>query len=176
MSDPTPPTGTLRHVSTPPKQPVGHTIETGIIKLGNVVSFLILAIMLLTTYEVIARYFFNSPTAWAWPINRQLFAIFALVGGAYTMAHGMHIRIEMLQERLGPTKKMVVRCLSLVCLCAFLGVLIWQGISLGYTSLSNREVMPGVFRMPLYPIKLFMPLAAFLFLIEGVVRFLQKKL
>lgn len=176
MSDPTTPPGARGHVSTSPKRPVGHTIETGIIKFGDVVSFLILVIMLLTTYEVIARYFFNSPTAWAWPINRQLFAIFALVGGAYTMAHGMHIRIEMLQERFSPGIKALVRCLSLICLLAFLGVLTWQGLSLGWTSFSNREVLPGVFRMPLYPVKLFLPLAAVLFILEGIVRFLQKKL
>lgn len=176
MSDGTSTHDAHRPVTPPAGTTIGGAIETGIIKLGNVVSFLILVIMLFTSYEVFARYFFNSPTSWAWPVNRQLFAIFALVGGAYTMAHGMHIRIEMLQERFKPGIKLLVRCLSLVCLFAFLGVLIWQGVSLGWTSLSNREVMPGVFRMPLYPIKLFLPLAAFLFLLEGIVRFLQKKL
>lgn len=176
MSDPNPSPDRSGPAASPAKLSAGSRIETGIIRFGNGVSLLILLIMLFTTYEVIARYFFNSPTAWTWPINRQLFAIFALVGGAYTMAHGLHIRIEMFQERFGPIIKLLVRCLSLVCLCAFMGVLIWQGFSLGWASLSTKEVLPGVFRMPLYPIKLFVPLAAMLFLIEGVVRFVQKKL
>jgi TRAP-type mannitol/chloroaromatic compound transport system permease small subunit len=176
MSDTPSSHGTEGPTSMPVRPSVGGAIEGGIIKLGNIVSFLILLIMFLTAYEVTARYLFNSPTSWAWSVNRQLFAIFALVGGAYTMAHGMHIRIEMLQERFGPGMKLLVRCLSLACLFGFLGVLIWQGVSLGWTSFANREIMPGVFRMPLYPVKLFLPLATLLFLIEGVVCFFQKKL
>ncbi|MFH0725634.1 MAG: TRAP transporter small permease subunit [Pseudomonadota bacterium] len=162
--------------STSAGRGVGDAIETGIIRFGNVVSFLILIIMFFTTYEVLARYLFNRPTSWVWLINRQLFAIFALVGGAYTMAHGMHIRIEMLQERYGPVMKIVVRFLGLFCLFAFLGVLVWEGASLGWFSFGNREYTPGNFKMPLYPVKLFLPLATFLFLIEGIVCFFKKKL
>jgi TRAP-type C4-dicarboxylate transport system permease small subunit len=176
MSDNAPSHGSVERRPAAAKPAFGSVIETGIIKFGNVISVLILIITFLTTYEVFARYFFNSPTSWAWPINRQLFAIFALVGGAYTMAHGMHIRIEMLQERFGPGMKLAVRFLSLLCLFIFLGVLVWQGISFGWTALTDMEVLPGVFKLPVYPVKMFLPLAALLFLIEGVVCFFQKKL
>lgn len=155
---------------------VGDAIETGIIRFGNIISLLILFMMLFTTYEVFARYLFNRPTSWVWLINRQLFAIFALVGGSYTMAHGMHIRIEMLLERYNPVMKTVIRCVSLLCLTGFLGVMIWQGAKLGWISFGNREYVPGNFKMPLYPVKLFLPLATFLFLIEGIVCFFKKKL
>lgn len=161
---------------TSPGRSVGDAIETGIIRFGDIVSFLILIIMFFTTYEVVARYVFNRPTSWVWLVNRQLFAIFALVGGAYAMAHGMHIRIEMLLERYNPIMKFIIRCLSLCCLIGFLGVLIWQGAALGWISLGNREFSPGIFKMPLYPVKLFLPIAAFLFLLEGLVCFYKKKL
>jgi TRAP-type mannitol/chloroaromatic compound transport system permease small subunit len=162
--------------TSPAGRVLGDAIETGIIRFGNIVSFFILIIMLFTTYEVLARYLFNRPTSWVWLINRQLFAIFALVGGSYTMAHGMHIRIEMLLERFNPVMKIVIRCVSLLCLIGFLGVMIWQGATLGWISFGNKEFVPGNFKMPLYPVKLFLPLAAFLFLIEGIVCFFKKKL
>jgi len=151
-------------------------IEGGIISFGNMASCLILFIMFFTTYEVVARYFFNNPTSWVWLVNRQLFAIFALVGGSYAMAHGTHIRIEILLERCNPFMKRLIQCLGLVFLLGFLGVLIWQGALLGWISFSNREFSTGNFKMPLYPVKLFLPLATLLFLIEGIVRFVKKKL
>lgn len=158
------------------KKSVGDRIEAGIISFGNLVSCLILLIMFFTTYEVVARYFFNSPTSWVWLVNRQLFAIFALVGGSYAMAHGTHIRIEILLENCNPLMKRLIQCLGLAFLCGFLGVLIWEGSSLGWISFTNREFSTGNFKMPLYPVKLFLPLATLLFLIEGIVRFVKKKL
>lgn len=154
----------------------GDAIEAGIMKFGNIVSYLILFIMFFTTYEVVARYFFNSPTSWVWLVNRQLFAIFALVGGSYAMAHGMHIRIEIILERCHPVLKRAIQWLGLACLCGFLGVLIREGASLGWISFINREFSTGNFKMVLYPVKLFLPLATLLFLLEGVVRFIKKKL
>lgn len=155
---------------------IGNVIEGGVVRFGNLISFLILLIMLFTSYEVCSRYFFNRPTSWVWLVNRQLFAVFALVGGAYTMAHGMHIRIEMLMERYNPVMKWVVRSLSLGCAFIFLGVLIWDGSVLGWISFGNKEFTPGNFHMPLYPVKLFLPFAATLFLIETIVSFFKKKL
>lgn len=157
-------------------QRTGRLVESVVMKLGKAVSLLIIVIMLLTTWEVVSRYAFNRPTSWAWIINRQLFAVFALVGGAFTMAHGMHIRIEMLYDRFPQRVQFAVRCLSLICLLGFLGVLVWKGALLGWDSFVRREVATGVFSMPLYPVKLFIPVAALLFILEGLVCFFRKKL
>jgi TRAP-type mannitol/chloroaromatic compound transport system permease small subunit len=114
-------------------------------KIGKAASFLIFLIMTITTVEVVARYVFNHPTIWVWPVNRQLFGVFILFAGIYTMSKGDHIRIEILY------------------------VLIWQGSWMGWNSYTVGETASGAFRIPLYPLKLLIPIAAFLFLLEGII-------
>lgn len=137
-------------------------------KTGKIVCYLILVIMAITTWEVVSRYVFNQPTLWVWPINRQLFGVFILIAGAYTMSKEGHIRVEILYDFFPPAMKTFARWTTLVCLVLFLGVLIWQGALMGWNSWKVGEVASGAFRIPLYPLKLLIPLAIFLFLLEGI--------
>jgi TRAP-type mannitol/chloroaromatic compound transport system permease small subunit len=143
--------------------------------IGNAASLLIIAIMGIVTYEVIARYVFNAPTSWAWLINKQLFGVFVLIAGGYTMIHENHIRIEMLSERFPSKVKNAVRWLTLLAGFCFLGALLWKSCVMGLESWQTKEVAVGVFRLPLYPLKLFMPVAVFLFLLGCITTTLRKK-
>jgi TRAP-type mannitol/chloroaromatic compound transport system permease small subunit len=144
-------------------------------KTGKAVSLLIILIMVITTIEVVARYAFNSPTIWAWPINKQLFGVFILFGGAYTLLYGGHIRIEVLYNRFPRRMKFIAELIALVCFVAFIGVLVWQGVWMAANSLMSGERASGTFHIPLYPFKILIPIAAFLFLLEGIAAFLRRK-
>jgi len=138
-------------------------------KTGKAVSFLIFLIMVITTVEVVARYVFNSPTIWVWPINRQLFGIFILFAGVYTMSKREHIRIEIFYDHFPPGMKLIAKVIALAAFISFIGVLILQGAWMGWNALEVGETASGAFRIPLYPLKLLVPVAAFLFLLEGIV-------
>jgi TRAP-type mannitol/chloroaromatic compound transport system permease small subunit len=144
-------------------------------KTGKVVSLLIVFMMIITTTEVVARYVFNNPTIWAWPINRQLFGVFILFGGVYTLLHGGHIRVEVLYGRFSPKMKSIANLIALVCFLVFIGVLVWQGSLMAGNSLMSGERASGTFHIPLYPFKMLIPIAAFLFLLEGIADFFRKK-
>ena len=74
-------------------------------KASKPASFLVFFMMLITSTEVIARYVFNHPTTWAWPLNRQIFGVFILVAGAYAMSKREHIRIEILYDHFPQKSK-----------------------------------------------------------------------
>ena len=143
-------------------------------KTSKPASILVFVMALVTVTEVVGRYVFNHPTIWAWPLNRQIFGIFILVAGAYTMSKGEHIKIEILYDHFPPKIKRIARLLSLACLVSFLGVLVWQSSWMGWNSLMMDEKASGAFRIPLYPFKLLIPVAAFLFLIQGIVVFFRR--
>jgi len=42
-------------------------------KITKPASLLVFIMMCITATEVVARYAFNYPTIWAWPLNRQIF-------------------------------------------------------------------------------------------------------
>ena len=61
---------------------------------GIMASFAIVPLVLATCYEVLARYVFDAPTIWAYEIGYTLTGSHFLLGMAYTLAVGAHIRID----------------------------------------------------------------------------------
>ena len=69
-------------------------------RVGQVTSYLILGIIAITIWEVFWRYGFNRPTIWVHETSEHLFAIFFLLGGAYTLSQGGHVRVDVLTTKL----------------------------------------------------------------------------
>jgi len=140
-------------------------------KLGGAVSLIILPIMIMGCFEVVSRYVFNSPTSWVWAVDSHLFGVLILFGGGYAALHGNHIRIEVLYDRFGPRMRLVSEVLSLVCLLLFLGILLWQGYLMAEMSAGNREILRGTFHLPIYPLKILIPVAVFMFILQEAANF-----
>lgn len=144
-------------------------------KLGSIVCFLILLIMLAIGTSTISRYFFNEPMTIVWPFTRQIFGIFVLVGAAYTLLYDKHIRVEIFYDFFPAWLKGVSRAVSLLCFLAFLGALTWQGVVMAKISLMLKEVSTHWSRIPIYPFKILLPIVTFLFLLQGIAFFLGAK-
>ncbi len=150
-------------------------IDTISLKSGKVFCLTVFIMMLVTTLDVIARYVFNSPLLWGWLLNRQLFGLFIIFAGVYAMATGSHIRIEIFYDHFPPRIKLIAKIICVASFVLFMGVLISQGFWMGINSLKMRELAAGAFRLPLYPLKLLIPIVAILFLLEGVIFFLKEE-
>ena len=146
-------------------------IDTIVEKSARITSYLVFIMMLVTTLDVVARYVFNRPLLWGWLLNRQLFGIFILFAGVYTLFKGEHIRIEILYDHFPPRAKKVAKLIGLLAFFSFMGVLVWQASWMGWNSLMMNEKAAGAFRIPWYPFKLLIPAVAFLFLLEGIAAF-----
>ena len=150
------------------------TIDTIIEKMGRGVSLLIFGIMIITTVEVVLRYVFNHPTMWVWPINRQLFGLFILFAGIFTMHKEDHIKVEILYDLFPPKVKSIAKYIALVSFLLFIIALILQGSRMAWNAWLVKEKLSGAFRFPVYPLKILIPVTAFLFLIEGIIVFSRK--
>lgn len=142
---------------------------------GKVAGFLPIVMMSFITYEVVRRYAFSNPTKWVWLTNKQVFGVFILFAGVYAMAEGAHIRIEMLYNRFPSKLKLLSRLISLIMCGFFLICLIWQSSWMAWESFIVREKAVGVFHMPLYPLKILIPVISFIFLLEALASFILKK-
>lgn len=150
---------------------IKHIIEM----VGQAVSILILFIMAIVTYEVISRYVFNAPTSWAWQINRQLFGVFVIIGGSYALIHKNHIQIEMLYAHFPPAMKNIIRWLTLMAALIFLGSLLWKSAVMGLDAWQTGETATGVFKLPYYPLKMFIPVGVALFIIGCIAMYGRKE-
>jgi len=67
--------------------------------LGRAAAWCFAAIVLVMVYEVVARYAFGAPTRWALEVSIALASVGFVLGGAFCMAEGTHMRIDLLTER-----------------------------------------------------------------------------
>jgi len=143
-------------------------------KTGGVVSVLALVMIFIVVIKVVARYVFDVPFIWGFPISRQVFGVFILFAGVYAMLKGTHLRVEVLYNRFSPKAKLYARLIDLAAFFIFMAVLIWQAGWMAGNSIINTELSQGTPKVPLYVIKTFIPVVAFLFLLEGISAFFRK--
>ena len=63
---------------------------------GHVIKYLIIALILVLTIEVTARYVFDKPTIWVLETSKMLLGIIGTWGWAYTHKHHGHVRVDIL--------------------------------------------------------------------------------
>jgi TRAP-type mannitol/chloroaromatic compound transport system permease small subunit len=75
---------------------------------GATTAWLVAPLILATVYDVAARYLFNLPTQWAYEVGYMMMGAHALLGMAYTLREGGHIRIDAFTQKFSQTTKAVV--------------------------------------------------------------------
>lgn len=142
---------------------------------GIVVSWLIVPMVLSLVYEVSARYFFNAPTIWAYDVTFMTYGTFFMLGAAYTMQRGGHIRTDTFYADWSPrTQGMVDTICYLVIffppLLIFLSVT-WDFFWVSYMRDERSVTSPWLPRI--WPLKAVLPLTCILLLLQGVAELLR---
>ncbi|NMB42420.1 MAG: TRAP transporter small permease subunit [Firmicutes bacterium] len=142
-------------------------------KTSNYIQFLVLVMMLIVVISVVTRYFLKIGFIWALPINRQLWGVFILFAGSYTMLMNRHLNIEVLTSRLPFAIQFCLKILNLLIFISVLGIIIWQSSKVALNSVLLRELSQGTPKIPLYTIKTAIPLLCVVFLFQGIASLLR---
>ena len=137
---------------------------------GTWIAWLNIPLVLAVSYEVVARYGFNAPTIWAYDVSFMLYATIFMLGAAYALHKGAHIRTDFFFEKWSIRTRGVIDSVAYIvfffpALAVFLyvsGAEGWYSFEIGETS----EQSP--WRPILWPFKMVVPLACALLLIQGV--------
>ncbi len=78
-------------------------VERCNLALGMVSGLGILAMGIILTYEVVCRYFFNSPTIWVQETSTYLYMWTMLAAASYTLQARKHVHVDLVIDRL-PTR------------------------------------------------------------------------
>jgi len=140
---------------------------------GKVSGFLIYPGLILILYEIVARYVFKDPTTWVHDVNQQLFAFLYIIGGAYVLRYKSHISMDLIYGRLNLRKKAIIGIIVFPFLFAFCGALLWHGSLFASESLRILELTGTTSHLPIYFIKLAIPLAAFLIMLQALLDFVR---
>lgn len=131
------------------------TIERITTSIGIMASFAIVPLVLATCYEVLARYVFDAPTIWAYEIGYTLTGSHFLLGMAYTLAVGAHIRIDIFSGNFAPRTRALI---DLAAYAVMLPLLIWlsyalfQHLATGY--LRSERSGQSAMNLPVWPFRI----------------------
>lgn len=141
---------------------------------GKIVSIVFLFIMIFTTGEVLLRYVFNSPTHWVWEINLFLFALASMFAGGYALIEDAHVNVDLIQNKLTENRRILLSILSSPILLIGLIVLIWLSFKEAVRSVFINETTSGMFKFPLYLIKIAIFIGAVLLLFGAIYKIYEE--
>ncbi|GJL80614.1 MAG: transporter DctQ-related protein [marine bacterium B5-7] len=132
------------------------TIDRLSTNLGVLAAWIVLPLIVATVYEVTSRYLFNAPTIWAYEIGYMATGANFLLGSAFALREGSHIRIDVLYMHFSPRTKALVDVLGYLFL--FLPVGIWLSYRLGEYALeaylSNQRSGESAWNPVIWPFRL----------------------
>ena len=142
---------------------------------GKLCAWLIVPMVAALTYEVVARYFFDAPTAWAYDMTFMLYGSHFMLGLAYTLAKKGHIRTDSFYGKWSVKTQGRVDTVCYV-LFFFPGLIVFMVLTWQFflISFGQGERYVGSPWMPIiYPFKFIMPLATAMLLLQGVSELLK---
>jgi len=140
---------------------------------GKLVSFLMLPLIAFIVYDVLMRYVFNAPTDWAHELSYLMFGTLWVIGGAFALQQKAHVKMEIIYNRLPLRQRAIIDLITAPLFFVFIGILLWKGWDLAWSSVLRLEHSNSFWSPPIYPVKMMIPLGAFLLLLQGVVRFIR---
>ena len=135
---------------------------------GWLVGLQILFIVAVIAYEMVLRGIFGAPTLWANETMVYLTAMAYLLGGGYALLHRRHVIVDVVYARFSARTRARLDVVTLVFFALYLGTLIWAGFVWGWDSIKIGETTGSPWNPPIWPVKLAIPIAAVLVLLQGI--------
>ncbi|MDX1488338.1 MAG: TRAP transporter small permease subunit [Acidiferrobacterales bacterium] len=142
---------------------------------GHVVAWLVIPLMAVLVFEVISRYVFDKPTLWAFDFTYMLYGAHFMLVSAFTLFKQGHIRTDFLYRTWSPKWQGIVDAtLYLVLFLPAVSFFFWFSLEFAYESWIQRETsFLSPWQPPIYPLKIALPMSAFLLFLQGIAEFLR---
>ena len=142
---------------------------------GKIMHWLCAVLVLVLTFEVTARYVFNSPTMWANQLSIMLLGGIVALGWGYVHYHREHVRGDIFYINYSPKTKALIDVVGYLLLFlplfAALTYEAWRAMLYSY---QKHEVMTETYWFPpVGPSRTVLFIGLALLLIQGIVQFFR---
>jgi TRAP-type mannitol/chloroaromatic compound transport system permease small subunit len=142
---------------------------------GSLIAWLSVPLVAAVAYEVFARYLFNAPTIWSFDLTYMLYGALFMLGAAYALHKGAHIRTDFFWDNFSPRTRGLIDSISYVVFFfpsfAVLMYISWHETEYAFQINETSDQTP--WRPILWPFKGIVPLACLLLMIQGVSELLK---
>jgi len=138
--------------------------------IGNIVCWITFPLILAMTYEVLARKLFLAPTIWAYDISRFLYGALFMLGAAYALSKGIHIRADFLYRNFKVKNQGKIDFI-LYLLFYFPGLIVFLYMTTGFVQESimrNERGMDTTWMPYMWPIKSCLWFGIIFLLVQGI--------
>ena len=142
---------------------------------GKAFAWMVIPLVGALVYEVFARYFFHAPTVWAYDVTYMVYGSMYMLGAAFTLLKGGHIRTDILYMNFSPRWQGLVDG-ALYLVFFFPGLILFFFASWEYAVHSwviRETATMSPWRPIIYPFKAVVPVSLALLLLQGVSEFIK---
>jgi TRAP-type mannitol/chloroaromatic compound transport system permease small subunit len=151
-----------------------HRIETISEWCGRIFSWFIVAVILLSVFEVFTRRILGKPTIWTHETLSYFFCASIMLTMAYTLKYKQHVAVDLIYGHLKPKTKALLNVITFIFFLGFFSVIfLWKGIVYAATSWAMLERTPSAFNFYVFPAKTLLPVGVFLLFLQGVSDFIK---
>jgi TRAP-type mannitol/chloroaromatic compound transport system permease small subunit len=137
---------------------------------GYLFTLLVIPLIVANVVEVFMRYAMGAPTSWALDVTTMSFGALFMLGAAYALLKGAHVRTDMLWEKFSDRKKGIIDSVAYVLFfLPSMAILFAISIDDFFYSLSiNETSTSSLWRPVIWPLRAVIPLAAALLFLQGI--------
>jgi TRAP-type C4-dicarboxylate transport system permease small subunit len=148
----------------------GQVLDSMLITLTYLAGGLLLFMTGSVVFEIVMRYFFNSPSHWVVEISEYMLLYIAFLTGAWVLKREGHVKIDMLVKALPPRAQAVLNTVTsgigfLVCSLFF-----WVSFSLTWETFVTGEVLFRAVHVPKWAVLVVIPVGLLLLALQFVRR------
>ncbi|HOO37814.1 MAG TPA: TRAP transporter small permease subunit [Deltaproteobacteria bacterium] len=142
---------------------------------GSIGKWFAFLLVLVGSYEAIARHFFNAPTIWAYDTMCMAGGVVYMLGASYNYLHDSHTRVDLIYSAISPRKKALVDVVCAIFLFFPLIIIMFKlAVTWAVRAWKINEVMFNSFWYPpAAPYRTVFALGLFLLILQGMAKFIR---
>lgn len=133
----------------------------------------VIGTLVVVSFEVIARYLFNSPTQSSLEITEYFLVAMGFLPLAAIHRSGGHVSVEILTAFLSSSAQNVCRRIALLITALFSSVVSWFGFDLTYHALQTGTASSSLLSFPMWIVYLTIPLGFLALALEALRELVQ---
>ncbi len=137
-------------------------------KIGYVTKYMILIMIGILVYEAISRTIFNHPDKWALEMTEFVNGTYYLLGGAYILLIGGHVRMDVIYDKWSRKTKAIVDIITFVFSLAYLTGLLIGGFSSTIFAVKYCQKNYSAWGPPIAPMKIIATIGILLMLLQSI--------
>lgn len=142
-------------------------------RVGRFAMYLFFVMGAILLGSTVSRLLLGVPFNWALEMSQFILSAYYLLGGAYTMQLGGHVRMDLFYDRLSARNRAITDAFTILFVIFYLAVLLWGGISSTNYAIVYNQRNYTAWSPVLWPIKVIMTFGIFLLLLQCISNFFK---